>query len=146
MEENTLPPALPAPQPAQPAPAPSGSKTWIFVVVALVLLGLTVWAIIAMLNAEPAVAGQIRDIFIIFMALEAFVIGVALIILIVQIAALTNMLKNEVKPILDHTNDTVNTLRGTALFLGDNLVDPVIKMNEYLAGLKRFFDLLRPGK
>lgn len=146
MEENTLPPALPAPEAQPAASTQSGSKAWIIAVVALVMLGLTVWAVIAMLNAEPAVAGQIRDIFIIFMALEAFVIGVALVILIVQIAALTNMLKNEVKPILDNTNDTVNTLRGTALFLGDNLADPVIKMNEYLAGFKRFFDLIRPGK
>ena len=49
-------------------------------------------------------------------------------------------------PVAGYGIDTVNTLRGTALFLGDNLVDPVIKMNEYLAGLKRFFDLIRPGR
>jgi hypothetical protein len=80
------------------------------------------------------------------MALESLVIGLALIILIVQMATLINLLQNEVKPILNSTNETVNTLRGTASFLSDNLVEPVLKLNEYLAGLKKLIDLVRPFK
>jgi hypothetical protein len=52
------------------------------------------------------------------------------------------LLQNEIKPILQTTNETVNTLRGTTIFLSNNLVEPVIKLNEYLAGLKRLFDLI----
>ena len=69
----------------------------------------------------------------------------SLIILIVQIAVLINVLKNEIKPILDTTNETINHLRGTTTFLSNNLVEPVLKMNEYSAGLKRFFDILKPS-
>jgi hypothetical protein len=86
---------------------------------------------------------KIRDIFIIFMALEFLVLGLALVILIIQLATLINLLQNEVKPILDSTNETANTLRGTAMFLSDNLVDPVIKLNEYLAGLRRMMGLIK---
>lgn len=85
--------------------------------------------------------GVIRDIFIIFMAFESLVIGVALIILIIQVASLINLLQNEVRPILQSTSETVNTLRGTSEFLSENLVEPVIKMNSYLAGLKKMLDL-----
>jgi len=85
-------------------------------------------------------------VFIIFMALESFVRGVALIILIVQLATLINLLQNEVKPILNSTNETVNTLRGTVTFLSDNMTEPVIKVNSYVAGIKTFFDVMRPKR
>jgi hypothetical protein len=70
------------------------------------------------------------------------VIGVALIILIVQLASLINLLQNEVRPILTATSETVNTLRGTAEFLGENVVEPVIKLNGYLAGMNRVIELM----
>jgi hypothetical protein len=92
---------------------------------------------------QPAApTDKIRDVFIIVVALESLVIGVALIVLIVQLASLINLLQNEVRPILQATSETVNSLRGTAEFLGENVVEPVIKLNGYLAGLKRMLELL----
>jgi len=76
------------------------------------------------------------------MALESLLIGAALVVLIIQLASLINLLQNEVKPILKSTSDTVNTLRGTTEFLSENLVEPVIKLNSYLAGLRKVIDLL----
>lgn len=106
----------------------------------VILVALMVWAIIV-LSSNPAAAANVRDIFIIFMALESLLIGAALVVLIIQLASLINLLQNEVKPILKSTNETVNTLRGTSEFLSENLVEPVIKLNSYLAGLKKLFDL-----
>ncbi len=85
---------------------------------------------------------RIRDVFIIFMALESLLIGAALIVLAVQFASLINLLQNEVRPILKATSETVYHLRGTAEFLGENVVEPVIKLNGYLAGLTRMLELL----
>jgi len=108
------------------------------VIVLLVLLGVAIYFLL-----QPATpTDRIRDIFIIVVALESLVIGVALIVLIVQLASLINLLQNEVKPILTATNETVNTLRGTAEFLGENVVEPVIKLNGYLAGLTRMLELI----
>jgi hypothetical protein len=107
----------------------------------LVLLAGIVLAVI-FLAKSPAAAANVRDIFIIFMALESLLIGAALVVLIIQLASLINLLQNEVKPILQSTSETVNTLRGTSAFLSENLVEPVIKLNSYMAGLKKFFDLL----
>lgn len=107
-------------------------------VVILVLLGVAIY----FLMQPTAPTDKIRDIFIIVVALESLIIGVALIVLIVQLASLINLLQNEVRPILNATSETVNTLRGTAEFLGENVVEPVIKLNGYLAGLTRMLELM----
>lgn len=103
------------------------------VIAAVVVLAILIGGIIWLLQPGTDTA-RIRDIFIIFMALESLLIGLTLVILIVQMARLINLLQNEIKPILDSTSETVSTLRGTTTFLSDNLVEPVIKMNEFLAG------------
>jgi ABC-type dipeptide/oligopeptide/nickel transport system permease component len=111
------------------------------VIFLIVLIAGIVAAVIALLQPN-APTDKIRDIFIIFMALESLLIGAALIVLIVQFASLINLLQNEVRPILDATNETVNHLRGTAEFLGENVVEPVVKLNGYLAGMQRMLELL----
>ena len=109
--------------------------------VVLVMLVLLVLAVIYLLNPSSP-TDKIRDIFIIFMALETLVLGLALVILIVQLARLINLLQNEVKPILESTNETISTLRGTTEFLSNNLVEPVIKLNEYLAAMQQMLKVV----
>jgi hypothetical protein len=75
-------------------------------------------------------------------ALESLVIGVALVVLLIQLASLINLLQNELRPILDATSETVNTLRGTAEFLGESVVEPVIRLNGYLASVRRVLELM----
>ena len=108
------------------------------IVVLLILLGVAIFFLL-----QPTTpTDRIRDVFIIIVALESLVIGVALIVLIVQLASLINLLQNEVRPILTATSETVNNLRGTAEFLGENMVEPVIKLNGYLAGMNRVIELM----
>ena len=147
------PPSLPAPAStgtpaATPTPEPQGltakQKVGIAVgvIVALILVGAVIAAVIYLVNT-PSQAATWRDIFIIFMALESFVIGVALIILITQLAVLTNLLRHEIRPILEATNETVNTVRGTAMFVSENLSEPIIKLNSYVAALEKAVTALR---
>jgi hypothetical protein len=106
----------------------------------IILAGLILAIVVLMQPATPT--DRIRDVFIIVVALESLVIGAALIILIVQLATLINLLQNEVRPILTATSETVNNLRGTVEFLGENAVEPVIKLNGYLAGMSRVIELM----
>ena len=110
-------------------------------VVLLVSLGV---AIFFLLHPETSAewVGRLRDVFIIIVALESLVIGVAMVVLVLQLASLINLLQNEIRPILHATTETVNNLRGTAEFLGENVVEPVIKLNGYLAGLYRMLELM----
>lgn len=107
----------------------------------IILIALLIVAVIYLIQPATPTA-QIRDVFIILMALEFLVVGAALIILIVQLASLINLLQNEVKPILESTNETSQTLRGTAMFLSDNLVEPVIKLSGYVASMQRMIGLI----
>lgn len=95
---------------------------------------------------NPGQAEFWRDVVIILVAVESMFIGVALLVLIVQLARLIFMLQHEVRPILYSTHDTVNALRGTATFLSNNLVTPVIKLNGYLSALTQMVRLFKPGR
>lgn len=111
---------------------------------AVVVLALLITAIYFLLNPQTPAdqVGRIRDVFIIVVGLETLVVGVALIILLIQLASLINLLQNEIKPIIEATSETINTLRGTAEFLGENVVEPVIKLNGYLASIQRVLELM----
>jgi hypothetical protein len=143
--DGPLPDALPPPeaeQQAQPSPPAENKKILYIIIAVVVLLVLLCIAAISFLLLPSTPTDKIRDVFIIFVAIETGVIGVALVVLIVQIASITNLLQNEVKPILLATKETVNTLRGTTEFLGENFVEPVITLQGYLAGLVRVLELL----
>ena len=143
---ETTPEIVPNPHPEDPSTTQESEKRSrnivaiivISIVVLLVLLGVAIYFLL-----QPGTpTDRIRDIFIIIVAFESLVIGVALIVLIVQLASLINLLQNEVRPILSATSETVNNLRGTAEFLGENVVEPVIKLNGYLAGMNRVIELM----
>ena len=111
------------------------------VIALIITIALLVVGVIFMVQ-NPDKTTVIRDIFIIFMAVESLFIGLALMVLMVQIARLTNLLQHEIKPILQNTNETINTVRGTAIFVSENLVDPVMKLNGYIAAIGKFFQLI----
>jgi hypothetical protein len=52
------------------------------------------------------------------------------------------MMRDEIKPLLESINETMNTVRGTAVFMSDNLVQPTIKAASALAGVRRVFESL----
>jgi hypothetical protein len=72
-------------------------------------------------------SATVRDIAIIIVALQSIVLGILLAVLIWQIWRLISMIQTEIKPLLDDTKATVNTVRGTTTFLGDHVATPVIK-------------------
>ena len=140
-ESLLLPPTSGEPVGSQPAELREDQKrTIIIIIVVLVLLTMLTAATIWILMNKPlGEVARIRDIFIILMAIQSLIIGLALVVLMIQLARLINLMENEIKPILDTTNETVSNLRGTTIFLSENLVEPVLKMNEYLAGLTQLF-------
>lgn len=120
----------------------TSTRTLVIAILIVVAVLAGIAAAVYGLMQNAGTTAQIRDVFLIFLAVESLIIGVALVVLIIQLAGLINLLQNEVRPILDATNETVNTLRGTTEFLSENLVEPVVKLNSYLAGLQRTLELL----
>lgn len=145
-EQSYLPQGDLATGPPDPEAVKKQRRAVIGVVVAVVILVALLVLGVIFLAQDSGRTAVIRDIFIIFMALESLLIGLTLVILIIQLARLINLLQNEIKPILNSTNETVNTMRGTVTFLSDNLAEPVVKLNETFAAfseVKNFIKTLR---
>ena len=74
-------------------------------------------------------SATIRDIAIIIIAVQSIVIGVLIGVLVWQVWRLVKIVQTEVKPIIEDTQATVHTVRGTATFISHNVVEPVIRTN-----------------
>jgi hypothetical protein len=83
------------------------------------------------------VAAAIRDIAIIIIAIQSIVIGVLLGVLVWQVWRLVKMLQSEIQPIVKDAQETVSTVRGTATFVSDSVVNPVVKTTSTLVGMRR---------
>ncbi|MHB8626859.1 MAG: hypothetical protein ACYDBJ_26485 [Aggregatilineales bacterium] len=113
------------------------------------LIGLGVFAGLTLLGFVIALVGGLvnsdgianffrilRDFFIIVLALQGILVSVALMILVIQISALVNLLRQELKPIVDETRETLATVRGTATFVSQNVTQPVIRATAFAAGAR----------
>ncbi|MDX2162542.1 MAG: hypothetical protein SF162_14560 [bacterium] len=131
-----------APAPASAGNAPSGGLRRTIIIAAGGLIGLIallfVCSVIIALTTDIEQSGTIirliRDLVIIFLALEGILIVLSLAILILQVARLVNLLQTEIKPILENTQQTVKTAQTTVEFVSANLTQPVVRLSGFLAG------------
>ncbi len=79
----------------------------------------------------------LRDISIILLALESIVIGIILLLLLWQVRLLVLLLRDEIKPILENTQETTKTLQSTTKFVGRRVTKPVVDTISFFAGAKQ---------
>ena len=133
------------PAPAQD-PQPSGFKISRLIKLAaliglLLIMLLLLGALVAALTDADTWAPVIqifRDVLLLVLLLESLLIIAAVAVLLLQAAGFLNMLKSEVKPILDNARETTRLSRATAQFINTNAVDPLIQIKSFLAGLLAF--------
>lgn len=100
--------------------------------VVLTMLGMGVY----FLAINPLRAQVVRDLLIILIALEVLAVGVLLGVFTWQVYRLVRTLQEEILPILRSSQEAANTVKGTAVFVGDHVVRPIAKASGYLAGLR----------
>ena len=117
-----------------------------------IIVGLAVLVLVLIfLLDRPETTETIRDLFIIVLALETLVIGTLLAILIYQLIVLMRILQNDLKPMLESTQETLNTVKGTARFVSERVTKPAIAASGYVSGVGRSASVLigmlpRPGR
>ena len=94
-------------------------------------------------GGTAATVEVVRDLFVILLALELLLIGTAFTVLVIQVARFANLLQNEVRPIIDSSSETVNTIRGTAVFVSQHVTEPVMEVSAAMAGVSQAFKLFR---
>ena len=131
------------PDPSNSSPEASTRQSNRGIIIALVAGAVLVLVILGFVwMVQAGATATVRDVFIILMAVVMLFIGVMLLLLVYQIAALTKMLREEIKPLLENAEETVNTARGTTEFISDYVVRPVINATGTLAGIVRVFNLI----
>ncbi len=118
----------------------AGANSRIMIVVGLLLMVvglLIVAAVILAMNAQTAAPSVrvVRDLLIIVISLEVIIVGAAVVVFLIQLARLINLVRNEIEPLVEAATETVDTVRGTALFLSKNVIDPVTNMSSVVRGL-----------
>lgn len=128
------------------SPEPIDKRPIVFGIIAavviIIIFGLLGW----WLFVNPPAAAVLRDIFIIFLGLGAFLIILLLIALVVitvylvlKINDLIRLLDREVRPVLSQLQSTMHTAQGTTNFLSEQAVKPVITTASAVAGVQAVF-------
>jgi hypothetical protein len=77
----------------------------------------------------------VRDWSIIILALSTIVTQVIMVLLLLEVRSLSKMLRENILPILQSADETVRTVRGTSVFMTDNVVTPVVRVSSIAAGV-----------
>jgi hypothetical protein len=131
------------PRPGLSTGAKIGIGVGIVVVIVVLLLVLGF-----MLN-HPVTASTLRDIAIIVLAFQSQVVLILMAILIYQLVVLIRLLRDDVRPMLDSTQETLNTVRGTVTFVSERVTKPAIQASSYINGIGRSIGValaLRPRR
>lgn len=149
MEPRSAPPdAVQDLEPEDSAP-PSRARRSLAVALAIVVVLAAIGGAavgVLWLVRNPQSAEALRDAAIVLIGIESLIVGAAVIVLVVQVARLTALLQNEVRPMLESTNETLRTVRGTTEFLSDNMVRPVVRLSGAAAALRRAIELVGLGR
>ena len=123
----------------------SHSQKTTFIIIAVIailfLIGITI-GVVFLAKSDAQITSQVRDIFIIILVMESFLIGAALVILIIQLALLSNLLQNEIRPILSSTKETIRTVKGTSQFISERAIRPIVSIGSILAGGRKLFEII----
>jgi hypothetical protein len=138
------------PETPNPRPELSGEivdkRPLIYGSIAAVVIILIFGGLGVALFLHPGATATLRDIFIIYLGLGAFIIILLLIALVVimaylviKINDLVHLLDREIKPMLAKLQETMGTVRGTATFLSNHAVQPVIATASNVAAVRAVF-------
>jgi hypothetical protein len=123
---------VPRAQAAEVQPFEEGStgrwKLWAALggVGTVVVLVLVIWGLYSLGGEDQSALERLRDIAIIFIVLLSMLIVVLLAAITAALIFLVFQMKDRVIPLLEELNGTVRRLRGTAAFVSEEAVKPIV--------------------
>jgi hypothetical protein len=99
----------------------------------VVLFGLSLYGIC---GSRSDVVACVRDVAIIVLMLETFVVTLLLLVIVLLFGQLVATIREEIVPILNSAKRTVDTVQGTTTFVTNTLVAPLISIAGMGSGLR----------
>ena len=116
----------------------------------LIGIGIAVIAVLVLLSFALMIAAgvidEVRDIVIILLAIESLVIGGVTLFLLYQMIMLVTLLREELIPLIQSAQETVNSARGTTVYVSRKIVVPTAKATTTVARLQAMARVLFRGK
>ena len=92
----------------------------------LVVLGLIIWGLYVLGDADQSALERLRDIAIIFVVVLFLLVVVIQAAIAAALVFLTVQIKDRVIPLLEELTGTVKRVRGTAEFMTEEAVKPIL--------------------
>lgn len=116
----------------------------------LIGIGIAVIAVLVLLSFALMIAAgvidEVRDILIILLATESLIIGGVTLFLLYQMIMLVTLLREELMPLIQSAQETVNSARGTTVYVSRKIVVPSAKAATTVARLQTMARVLFKGK
>ena len=114
--------------------------TVVLVALAIIaILVLSVYGICGTSSSVVAFVACVRDVAIIILMLETFVVTLLLLIIVLLFGQLVATIRHEILPILNSAKRTVDAVQGTTTFVTETLVAPLISIAGFGSGLRGTF-------
>ena len=111
-------------------------------ILALVILAIPLVLLFALPFGPDSWLAAVRDVSLIYGSLFMCLGGLAIFAMAGAIAFLAFTLRDNVVPALEKLNDTAKTVKGTATFISEGVVAPVIKVAGAAAGARAMMQTL----
>jgi len=119
---------------------PKGLLVAFVVFVFLIILGLALWIYAAVQTYPVAGLAALRDVAIVILALESFLITFIMLVIVILLWDLLAVIQRDLIPLLQSTlesaNETVSTVKGTTTFVSEYFIAPLIQFASALAGIQ----------
>jgi len=116
----------------------------------LIGIGIAVLAVLILLSFAGMIAlgiiDEVRDIVIILLAIESLIVGGVTLFLLYQIIMLLTLIREELIPLIQSAQDTVNSARGTTVYVSRKIVAPSVRAATMVARLQTMARVLFKGK
>ncbi len=116
----------------------------------LIGIGIAIIAVLILLGFAFMIAAgvidEVRDIVIILLAVESLIIGGVTLFLLYQIIMLLTLIREELIPLIQSAQDTVNSARGTTVYVSRKIVLPSAKAATTVARMQAMARVLFKGK
>ncbi len=116
----------------------------------LIGIGIAVIAVLILLSFAVMIAAgviaEVRDVVIILLATESLIIGGVTLFLLYQVIMLVTLLREELIPLIQSAQETVNSARGTTVYVSRKIIVPSAKAATTVARLQAMARVLFKGK